>query len=70
MALSHFGMLNNEVLNNYSDVVPEQAPLTILDIKSYYCITNNGKDTKHTRHISIRMHSVRNGEECNLHKKV
>ena len=30
-------------------------------------MANNYKDTKHTRHISRRMHFVRNGEECNLH---
>ena len=32
-------------------------------------MANNVKDTEHTRHISIRMHLVRNGGECNLHKK-
>ena len=31
-------------------------------------MAKNYKDTKHTRHISRRMHFVRNGEECNLHK--
>ena len=29
---------------------------------------NNGKDTKHTRHIARRMHFVRNGENCKMHK--
>ena len=33
-------------------------------------MANNGKDTKHTRHISKIMHLVRNGEELNLHKTV
>ena len=28
----------------------------------------NGKDTKHTRHIARRMHFVRNGEKCKMHK--
>ena len=28
----------------------------------------NGKDTKHTRHISRRMHFVRNGEKCKMNK--
>ena len=28
----------------------------------------NGKDTKHTRHISSRIHLVRNGEKCKMHK--
>ena len=28
----------------------------------------NGKDTKHTRHISIGVHLVRNGESFKMHK--
>ena len=28
----------------------------------------NGNDTKHTRHISSRIHFVRNGEKCKMHK--
>ena len=56
-------MLNNELLNTDLDVVPEQAPIIILDIKSYICMTNNGEDTKHTKHTSRRMYFVRNGEE-------
>ena len=31
---------------------------------------NNGRDTKHTRHISRRIHFVINGEGCNIHTKV
>ena len=54
MDLSHFKMLIHELLNNYSDIVPEEAPLNILDIKSAVCVDNNGKDTEHTRHISIK----------------
>ena len=30
-------------------------------------MTKNGKDTKHTRHITRRMHLVRNGENCKMH---
>ena len=63
-------MLNNELLNKYPDVVPEQEPLIILDIKSYIWMAKNGKDTKHTRNFSRRMNFVRNGEEFNLHKAV
>ena len=33
MALAHFRMLNNELLNNDTYVVPEQAPIIILDGK-------------------------------------
>ena len=32
------------------------------------CMAKNGRDTKHTRHIAIRMHFVRNGEKCKMHK--
>ena len=54
-------MINNKLLNKDPDVVPEQAHIVILDINSSMCMANNGKDTKHTRHISIRMNVVRNG---------
>ena len=60
MALENFSMLNNELLNKYPDVVPEQAPIIILDKKSATCMAKSGKDTKHTIHISRRMYLVRN----------
>ena len=31
-------------------------------------MSKNVKNTKNTRHISRRMHSVRNGEKCKMHK--
>ena len=31
-------------------------------------MAKNGKDTKHTRQIARRMHFVRNGEKCKMHK--
>ena len=31
-------------------------------------MAKNGKDTKHTRHIAIRMNFVRNREKCKMHK--
>ena len=31
-------------------------------------MANNGKDTKHTRHISRRIHFVKNGEKYKIHK--
>ena len=31
-------------------------------------MANNGKDTKHTRHVARRMDFVRNGEKCKMHK--
>ena len=61
MALAHFRMLFHEFLNKDTDIVPEEAPLVVLDSKSSMCMANNGKDTKHTRHIARRMHVVRNG---------
>ena len=36
--------------------------------KSSICMSSNGKYIKQTRHISIRMHFVRNVEKCNMHK--
>ena len=39
-----------------------------MDIKSAVCMAKNGKDTKHTNHISWRVHLVRNGEKCKMNK--
>ena len=61
-------MLINELLHEDLDIVPEEAPLIILDSKSDVCITNNGKYTNHTRHIARRVHFVRNAENCKMHK--
>ena len=49
-------------------MVPKEAHLIVLYSKYAICMANNGKDTKHTRHISRRMHFVRNGEKCKMHK--
>ena len=49
-------------------MVPEEAPLILLYSKSAMCMANNGKDTKHTRHILRIMHFVRNGEKCKKQK--
>ena len=49
-------------------MVPEEAPLIVLDNKSDMCMAKNGKDTKHTRHIASRMNFFRNGEKCKMHK--
>ena len=61
MALAHSRMLVHEFLNEDPDMVPKEDPLIVLDSKSAMCMANNGKDTKHTRHIARRMHFVRNG---------
>ena len=55
MALAHFRMLIHEFFNKYPDIVPEEDPLIILDIKSGVCMDKNGKDVKHTRHIYRRV---------------
>ena len=68
MALSHFRMLINDLLNKDPDIVPEEAPCFVLDSKSSMFVANNGKDIKHTRHIARRIHFVINGENCNMHK--
>ena len=49
-------------------MVPEEAPLIVLDGKSTMCMAKNGRDTKHTIHISRRMHFVRNGEKYKIIK--
>ena len=56
------------MLNKDPDIVPYEAPLIVLDIKYAMCMDKNGKDTKHTRHIARRIHLVRNGEQCKMHK--
>ena len=46
MALAHFRMLIHEFSNKYPHIVPEEAPLIVLDSKSDMCISNNGKEEK------------------------
>ena len=54
-------------MNKDPDIVPDKDPIIILDSKSYFCMAKNGKDTKHTRHIAIILHFVRNGEKWKMH---
>ena len=68
MDLAHFRILIHELLNEDTYIVSEEAPLIVLDSKSAMCMDKNGKDTKHTRHIARRMHFLRNGEKCKMHK--
>ena len=49
-------------------MVPKEDRFIVFDSKSAMCMAKNGKDTKHTRHIASRIHFVRNGEKCNMHK--
>ena len=62
MDLAHFRMLLDELFNKDPDIVPEEPPLIVLDIKSAIFMSENGKDTKHTRHMA------RNREKCKMHK--
>ena len=68
MALARFRMLIREFLNKYPDIFPEEDPLIILDSKSDVCMSNIGKDNKHTKDISRRVHFVRHGENFKMHK--
>ena len=61
--LAHFRMLIDEFLNRDPDIVPEEYSIFILDIKSAFCMANNGNYTKHTRHIYKWVHLARNGEK-------
>ena len=62
MALAHFIFLIYELFNEDPYIVPEEAPLIVLDSKSAMCMAKNGKDTNHTRHIAWRINFVMNGE--------
>ena len=70
MALAHFRMLIHELLKKDTDIVPEEAPLIVLDSNSAMCMDNKGKDTQHTRHIARIMNFVRNGERCKIQKSI
>ena len=48
-------------------MVPKESPLLKFDSNSSVCMANNGKDIKHTRHITRRVNFVRNGEKCKIH---
>ena len=61
-------MLIHEFLNEYPYMVPKESPFIVLDSKYTMFMANNGKDNKHTRHISRKMNLVRNGETCKMHK--
>ena len=63
MALSRFRMLVHELFNEDPDMVPQEAPLIVLDSNYAMCMANNVKDAKHTRHIARIIHFVRNGEK-------
>ena len=51
MALAHFRMLIHELLNKNKYIVPEEAPIIILDSNYDVCMAKSGKDTNNTSHI-------------------
>ena len=61
MALAHLRMLIHGLLNIYPDIVPEEAPLIVLDIKYTMSMATNSKDNKHTRHIAKIIYFLRKG---------
>ena len=68
MALAHFRILINKLLNKDTEIFTEESTLIVLDGKAAMFMSNNGKDTKHTIHIARRMHLVRNCEKCKMNK--
>ena len=48
MALANLRVLIRELLNKDPDIIPEEAPLILLDSRCAICMAINGKDTKHT----------------------
>ena len=60
-------MLIDELLKKSSDIVTEEVPLVILDIKYAVCMADNDKDNKHTSQIYRRVHFVKNGEKFKMH---
>ena len=54
-------------MNKDPYIVPDEAPLIILDIKSAVCMANNDKDTNNTSHIYRRDNFVRNGKNSKMH---
>ena len=61
--LAHFRILIHELLNKDTNIITEEAPLTILDRKSSVCMANTGKDDKSTSHISRTVDFVKNCEK-------
>ena len=68
MALSHFSMLIHDFLDKDPYIVPKEDTIIILDSTSAVCMVKNGKDTKNTTYIAIRVSFARNGDEWKMHK--
>ena len=68
MSLAHVVILINELFHKDPDMVTEKDTLSIVDSKSEVCMAKDGKDSKNTNNISIRVHFVGNGEKFKMHK--
>ena len=62
MGLSYSRMLNNELLNKDSDLVPQKAHLDVLNSIPAIFMDKNDKYTKNTRHNNRIMNFVRKGK--------
>ena len=62
----NFKDVNSSIFEQNPGIVPEESPMIVLYNKSSMCVANNGKDTKHTRHIVRRIHLVRNSEKYKM----
>ena len=56
MSLANIRILVHEFFNKDPYIVPEEAPLIILDSKSAIFMAKNGKGANHTRHIYRIVH--------------
>ena len=63
-------MINIELMNSDRDLVIEQTTLIMFYGKSTLRKANNGKATKHTKHITRRNNFLINGKECNIYKRI
>ena len=61
-------MLIHELLNKDTEIIPDEAPMIFLYIKSAFCMANNVNDTKHTRHVARIMNFLRNVEKWKVSK--
>ena len=68
MNLARLRVLIHDFLNKDTDIVPEEAPIIILDRNSNVCMSKNGKYTNHTRHFARRVHLVRDGKIFKMHR--
>ena len=59
MALARFRVLIHDFFNKDPDIVPQEAPIIILNGKSDFFMAKNGKDINHTSYFPRRVNFVR-----------